>query len=256
MLYGLYHSAQGIQAQSFRVDVVANNVANAGTSGFKRDFALFQSHRPFDVENGSLSEAPGNQTALSGGVTAARVATDFSPGPMNRTGGAYDVALSGHGFFQVSDGQQSYLTRNGQFTVNHSGELVAQASGMRVQSQKGGPISIPPEATGVEITDDGNVSAVGSDGTRTQLARLALVQPTSESQLRKIGNSLYSANGDVAPASAELQVKQGYLEGSGVSPVSEMVEMIQASRALEANVNMIKFQDDALDRLLQSAMPH
>jgi flagellar basal body rod protein FlgG len=256
MLYGLYHSAQGIQAQSFRVDVIANNVANAGTTGFKRDFALFQSHRPFDVENGTGSEPPGNQYALSGGVSTAQTATDFSTGPLVRTGSAYDVALAGHGFFQVTDGQQKYLTRNGQFSVTHNGDLVAQGSGMRVLSSKGVPISIPQETTRIDIADDGMLTATTTDGSQTQLGKLALVQPGSEGQLQKIGNSLYRANGDVSPAGGDLQVKQGYIEGSGVSPVSEMVEMIQASRAVEANVNMIKFQDEALDRLLQSAAPH
>jgi flagellar basal body rod protein FlgG len=256
MLYGLYHSAQGIQAQSFRVDVVANNVANASTSGFKREFALFQSHRAYDVENGIGSEPPGNQYALSGGVSQAQTATDFSAGPMIRTGSAYDVALAGHGFLQVTDGQQNYLTRNGQFTVTHNGDLIAQGSGMRVLSTKGTPISIPSEATRIDIADDGSLNATNADGAQTQVGRLALVQPASEQQLQKIGNSLYRASGDVSPANSDLQVKQGYLEGSGVSPVNEMVEMIQASRAVEANVNMIKFQDDSLDRLLQSAAPH
>jgi flagellar basal body rod protein FlgG len=256
MLYGLYASAQGIQAQSSRVDVIANNLANAGTSGFKRDLAIFQSHRPYDVENGVSAEPPGNQHALSGGVSTAQVATDFSAGPMNRTGSAYDVALSGRGFFQVSDGQQKYLTRNGQFTVTTTGDLVAQGSGMRVQSSTGGPISIPQDALRIEIGNDGTLNSVGGDGARTQIGKLALVQPASEGQLQKVGNSLYRTDGNVSPAGADLQVKQGYLEGSGVSAVSEMVQMIQASRAVEANVNMIKFQDDALDRLLQAAAPH
>jgi flagellar basal body rod protein FlgG len=256
MLYGLYTSAQGIQAQSFRVDVIANNLANASTTGFKRDLAIFQSHRPYDVENGLSSEPPGNQNALSGGLSTSQVATDFSTGPMTHTGATYDVALTGHGFFQVSDGQQRYLTRNGQFTVATNGDLVAQGSGMRVQSTVGGPISIPAEAVRVEIADDGTLTTVGTDGAQTQLARLALVQPASEGQLQKIGNSLYRTDGSVSPAGPDLQVRQGYVEGSGVSAMSEMVQMIQASRAAEANVNMIKFQDDALDRLLQAAAPH
>ena len=79
MLYGLYQSAQGIQAQSSRIDVVANNLANAGTSGFKRDLAIFQSNRPYDLDHAGGSEPPGNQNALSGGVTTAQIATDFAP---------------------------------------------------------------------------------------------------------------------------------------------------------------------------------
>jgi flagellar basal-body rod protein FlgF len=255
MLYGLYHSAQGIQAQSSRVDVIANNLANASTTGFKRDLALFQSSRTYDVDHGG-SEPPGNQNVFSGGVSKAQIATDFSNGPLVRTGGAYDVALTGHGFFQVSDGQQKYLTRNGQFTVAANGDLVTQGSRMRVQSSVGGPISIPAEATRIEIANDGTLSAIDNDGNRNQIGRLALVQPASESQLQKAGNSLYRTEGAVSPAGPDLQVKQGYVESSGINALNEMVQMIQASRAVEANVNMIKFQDDALDRLLQTATPH
>jgi flagellar basal-body rod protein FlgF len=256
MLYGLYQSAQGIQAQSSRVDVIANNLANAGTSGFKRDLAIFQTNRPYDLDHGGGSDPPGNQNALSGGVTTAEISTDFSAGSLVRTGSAYDVALTGRGFFQVNDGRQSYLTRNGQFTISPSGELIAQGSGMRVQSNIGQPVTIPPEATRVDIGADGMVSWVGTDGDQTQIGKLALVQPPSDNQLQKFGNSLYRYSGNVLPAGPDAQVKQGYVEGSGVKPVSEMVEMIQASRAVEANVNMIKFQDDALDRLLQAATPH
>ncbi len=200
MLYGLYHSAQGIQAQSSRVDVIANNLANASTTGFKRDLAIFQSSRPYDVEHGGTSEPPGNQNAFSGGVGAAQVATDFSNGPLTRTGATYDVALTGHGFFQVSDGQQKYLTRNGQFTVGANGDLVTQGSGMRVLSNAGSPIAIPPEAVRMEIGTDGTLTSLGGDGERTQIAKIGLVQPASENQLQKIGNSLYRTQGSVAPA--------------------------------------------------------
>jgi len=256
MLYGLYQSAQGIQAQSSRVDVIANNLANASTTGFKRDFATFQSSRPYDVEHGGTSEPPGNQNAFSGGVGAAQVETDFSSGPLTRTGATYDVALTGHGFFQVSDGQQKYLTRNGQFTVGANGDLVTQSTGMRVLSSAGAPIPIPTESVRMEIGADGTLTSIGNDGERTQIAKIGLVQPASDNQLQKLGNSLFRNQGSVAPAAADLQTKQGYLEGSGVNALKEMVEMVQASRAVEANVNMIKFQDDALDRLLQAATPH
>jgi flagellar basal-body rod protein FlgF len=255
MLYGLYQSAQGIQAQSSRVDVIANNLANASTSAFKRDLAIFQSNRPYDLDHGGGSEPPANQNALSGGVTTAQIATDYSPGPLVRTGSSYDVALTGRGFLQVNDGRQNYLTRNGQFTTSSTGELISQG-GMRVQSSNGQPLTIPPEATRVVIGSDGMVSWVGQDGDETQISKLAIVQPRSESQLQKFGNNLYRYGGTVDPVGPDAQVKQGFIEGSGVKPINEMVEMIQASRAVEANVNMIKFQDDALDRLLQASAPH
>lgn len=256
MLYGLYQSALGAQAQSYRIDVVANNLANAGTSGFKRDLALFQSNRPYDVENGVGSDPPGNQNALSGGVTPMKPAIDFSDGSLIHTGASYDVALTGHGFFQVGDGSQKYLTRNGRLSVNQNGELVTAGSGMHVLNTIGAPIAIPPEAVEVGIASDGMITAMRPDGEQAQLGRLALVQTPAEQQLQKIGNSLFAAPRELTPARSDLQVKQGFVEASDVSPVSETVEMIQASRAFETNINMIKFQDDALDRLLQSTGAH
>jgi flagellar basal-body rod protein FlgF len=253
MLYGLYHSAQGAQAQALRLDVVANNLANASTTGFKRDLAIFQSHRPYDVENGVGSEPPGNQNALSGGISPAQIVTEFRDGPPRHTGGSLDVALVGQGFFQVSDGRRTFLTRNGEFALNTNGELIAPGSGTRVLSNAGQPIVVPPEAQQVVIGRDGAITAALQDGSMTSLGKLALVRPASLQQLQKVGNSLYTANGDVSPAGSDLSVRQGYLEASGVNPVTEMINMIQASRAAEANVNMIKFQDDTLDRLLQSA---
>jgi flagellar basal-body rod protein FlgF len=256
MLYGLYLSAQGAQAQATRLDVLSNNLANAGTAGFKRDLALFQSHRPYDVDNGGFSNAPGNQSALTGGVSLAKVVTDYSNGPVVHTGGALDVALSGQGFFQVSDGNQQFLTRKGQFALSASGELMLQNSNMRVLSNAGNSINVPAESARIEIGSDGMLSSISSDGTRTQVAKLALVRPASDQQLEKVGNSLFRATTPVSPAGNDLQLEQGFIEQSGITPVSEMVDMVQASRMVEANINMIKYQDDALDRLLQSAAPH
>jgi flagellar basal-body rod protein FlgF len=256
MLYGLYLSAQGAQAQSTRLDVLSNNLANAGTAGFKRDLAVFQSHRPYDVENGGFSNAPSNQSALSGGVSPAKVVTDYSNGPVVHTGGALDVALSGSGYFQVSDGNQQFLTRKGLFALSSAGELVMQNSGMKVLSTTGNAINVPTESTRIEIASDGMLSSVGNDGSRTQVARLGLVRPSSDQQLEKVGSSLFRTKSAVTPAGNDLKVQQGYTEQSTASPVSEMIELIQASRMVEANVNMMKFQDEALDRLLQTAAPH
>jgi flagellar hook-basal body protein len=131
-----------------------------------------------------------------------------------------------------------------------------QNSNMRVLSNAGNAINVPAESARIEIGSDGMVSSISSDGARTQIAKLALVRPASDQQLEKVGNSLFRASSPVSPAGNDLQLEQGFIEQSGVTPVSEMVDMVQASRMVEANVNMIKFQDDALDRLLQSAAPH
>jgi flagellar basal-body rod protein FlgF len=256
MLYGLYLSAQGAQAQSTRLDVLSNNLANSQTSGFKRDLAVFQSHRPYDVENGGVSDAPGNQGAFSGGVGTAKIITDYSSGPLVHTNGELDVALNGPGYFQVSDGNQQYLTRKGTFTLSSAGDLMLQGTNMHVLSSSGGVINVPSDATQIEILADGSISAANANGAQVQVARLGLFKPGSDQQLQKVGSSLFRANDAVSPAGNDSTVQQGFIEQSSVNPVNEMIEMVQASRMVEANVNMIKYQDDALDRLLQSAAPH
>jgi flagellar basal-body rod protein FlgF len=256
MLYGLYLSAQGAQAQATRLDVLSNNLANAGTAGFKRDLAVFQSHATYDADNGGYNDAPGNQSALSGGVSPAKVVTDYSNGPVVRTNSTLDCALNGPGFFQVSDGSQQFLTRKGQFQLNAAGELMLQGSDMHVLSSAGTTIAVPSESTRIDISGDGTVSSVGPNGNPTLVAKLGLARPASDQQLEKVGSSLFRSNAPVAPAGNDLTVQQGFVEQSGVAPVSEMVDMVQSSRMFEANVTMIKYQDDALDRLLQSAAPH
>jgi len=252
MIYGLYLSAQGAQAQSTRLDVIANNMANASTTAFKRDLAIHQAHRPYDVEHGQGPSSRHGWDNHTGGVSLAGVETDFTNGPLMRTGGAYDVALAGPGFFQVAGNGETYLTRNGQFTTNQDGELV-NSTGLPVLTDSGGTILVPPGATDVAVTADGTMSAMLDNGSWAPLGKLAVVNPASADSLEKVGNSLYRARGEMAPAGPDSLVKQGFLEGSGTNSVTEMMEMIQATRAFETNVNMIKFQDEALSRLLQTA---
>jgi flagellar basal-body rod protein FlgF len=251
MLYGLYLSAQGASAQRTRLDVIANNLANASTHGFKRDLAVFMAHRPYDLEYGASQEPPGNLNASTGGVTPAGVVTDFSPGPLMPTGGTWDVALTGEGFLRVSDGRQDFLTRNGRLTVNSQGELVTGEHGYRVLGAAGGRISVPDDATEIQIATDGTIYA-GSAAERNEIGRLDVVIPESTAQLEKHGENLYRTSGPVLPAAGRADVRHGFLEASGTRPITEMLHMIEASRALETNVNMIRFQDEALGRLLQA----
>ena len=254
MLYGLYLSANGAEAQSKRLDVLANNLANAETSGFKRDFAIFQAEQPYDVQNGTTYDLPGNLNNSDGGVALSDVVTDFSDGPVIGTGGTYDVALVGRGFFQISDGQQKLMTRNGRFTVDASGQLVTNDTGHQVLGEGGSPISIPTNAAAVDITADGSIYALAEDGTRTKTAQLALVHPESTDELEKVGTSMFRSASEPAPVeNGDVRVQQGYLETSGTQSVTEMMQLIESSRGFETNINMIKFQDDALGKLLQSA---
>lgn len=251
MIYGLFQSAQGAAAQSARLDAIANNLANASTGAFKRQLAVFRERAPFDVVNGVSREVPGNLNASSGGVELEQMATDFSDGPLQKTGGPFDIALSGPGFFRVTDGQQELLTRNGRLTRNNNGDLVMSDTGLAVLGTDGTPIRGIAETGAVEVSSDGTMRQLAPDGSRTLVGRLDLVIPQSVDSLVRMGNGLYSAEGPV-DAAPDVKVHQGYLEGSGTNSVTEMMQMIEASRAFEMNLNVMKFQDEALGQLLQS----
>ena len=252
MLYGLYLSAQGADAQTTRLDLIANNLANAQTSAFKRDLAIFAARDPHDLRNQVPGQDLDEFNGCTGGTQLLDVVTDFSNGSQIQTGGTYDVALAGPGFFQVADGDEQFLTRNGSLSVNANGELVTKDGGLNVLDLGGVPIVIPAEAAHVEIGPDGSVSVIDETGARATGPSIAVVVPESLDELTKIGNSLYATESDVQPINDQADVRQGYLEASGTQSVTEMLDLIEASRAFEANVNMIKFQDEALGRLLQA----
>ena len=255
MLYGLYLSAQGAQARSMQLEVVANNLANAGTTSFKRDLALFQSHRPYDLENGGSGVPPGSLNDSTGGITVHETFTDFTSSALEKTGGSLDVALSGPGFFRVRRGDEDLLTRDGRFARNASGDLVTADGGFQVLSSEGTPIRLTADATHLEIAQDGTLSERLANGELSTAGRLAVVIPRDMNVLEKAGNNVYRSPEDATPARPETRVAQGFVESSGVNPVTETMRMIEASRAFETNINMLRFQDESLARLLTAARP-
>lgn len=254
MMYGLYLSAQGAEAQSFRQAVVANNMANAGTTSFKRDFAILRSHPPFDAVHGPENQFPETLLDQTGGMSVEGTVTDFSQGPLKQTGSAFDIALVGEGFFQVTDGNSTFLTRSGHLALDSQSELVMADTGYAVLNSTGEPFTVPANFSELSIGPDGIVSAVSFDGVRAPLGQLGLVQPAVSTDLVKEGRNLYRSVNDVEPA-PDVQVRQQFLEESGVNPLEETVTLIETNRAFEMNMNMIRMQDDMLSRLLQSATP-
>jgi flagellar basal-body rod protein FlgF len=247
MIYGLYLSGQGAQIQSLRQEVVANNLANAATTSFKRDLVTAQSNLPFDVELGRPATSYGNLPAMPGGVTPAGVATDFSQGDLKKTDAALDLAIQGKGFLRVTDGKKTFLTRDGQLAVGPSNQLVMRDGGLALMNSAGQPLnSVNPELP-IEVHTDGTVTQGDNE-----VGKLALVEPQAATNLTKVGRNLYAASGKLTPAKPETEVKQGSVENSGVRPIASMMELIESARALEANVNMIHYQDDSLSRLLGS----
>lgn len=258
MLHGLYTAAQGAAARATQLDIVANNLANAGTDGFKRALALFNHHEPFDAEHGN--PFPIEQQALgldrhSGGVTVGSTLTDLSQGPLLATGGELDVAIAGPGFFAVAEpgGDEEFLSRAGHFALGPDGVLVQEETGYEVRDVTGRPIAIPPEATGVVVAPDGTISAAFADGPAAPVAVLKLMTPTDAGSLRHLGDGRYASPAGTTPAGPDVSVRQGFLEGSGVNPVTETLAMIESQRGFEANINMIKYQEESLGRLLNAA---
>jgi flagellar basal-body rod protein FlgF/flagellar basal-body rod protein FlgG len=244
MPYGLYLSAEGAHAQSKRLEVVANNMANVDTPGFKRDLAVFQARLAEATQRGLDHPGSGTINDLGGGIEVRQSKTDFSPGTLRRTGFDKDMAIDGDGFFVVQKDAKNYLTRAGNFMVNAANQLVTQ-SGHRVQSDSGAPVLIDPEAGPWQLTPDG---AVVQAGTATNLA---IVRPRSPGDLAKVGENMFQPLAPTQPVEpTERHVLSGYLEGSTVRPTLEMMELIEASRGFEANTNMIHHQDQIMGTLI------
>lgn len=244
MPYGLYISADGAQAQSQRLDVIANNLANVDTAGFKRELAIFQARNSEAVTQGNAIPGSGSLGDLGGGVTLERTKTDFSPGPLKRTGLPTDVAIPGEGFFAVRKGQETLLTRAGNFRATATGDLVTQ-QGYPVLSEANTPIVLDPSGGPWEITSSGTVMQGGNS------QPMAIVKPNSLGDLAKAGENLFRPLAETqAVLPAQRSVASGYVEMSGVQPTTEMVSLIEASRLLEANVNVMKSQDQMLEGLL------
>jgi flagellar basal body rod protein FlgG len=254
MIYGLYLSAQGADAAAFQQAVLANNLANAGLTAFKRDIPVFRAFPPFDAAQLRPSEAPETINAQTGGMAVDGTATDFSSfqqGSLKQTDSDFDLALVGPGFFEVGSDRQRLLTRNGQIRVNPERLLIAADSGLPLLSVDGEPIEVPEGLTGLSVDEDGSVVGLRADNGPTSLGQLSLVEPQSPEQLVKEGNSLYSNLGGSQPAASTL-VRQGMLEESNVEPMTEMVQMIQSSRGFEMNMNLVRLQDETMAQLLQS----
>jgi flagellar basal-body rod protein FlgF len=241
MAYGMYISAEGALAQSLRMETIANNLANVDTAGFKQDLARFQARYAEEIARGLAPAGDGTINDLGGGVAVCEGTTDFSPGPMKNTGIDTDLAIRGRGFFVVDHGGEQMLTRAGNFQITPEGTLVS-GSGDPVISEDGTPIVI----TGPwKFSEDGTLQM--PDGA----ARLALAEPESLGDLVKVGDNLFRPLAPVRPLPQELRsVASGFLEGSGVNAVTAMVEMIETTRAFEANVNMIRNHDQMFGTLI------
>ena len=230
----LYTAMTGASNTLGQQAAVAHNLANVTSTGYRAE-----EHRLRAVQ--VQTHNPGYGTLPTRAfVVDASSHTDFSEGPMNYTGRSFDAAVKGPGWFAVAmpDGSEAY-TRDGSFELSVNGVLQTR-SGIPVQGD-GGPITIPPDNK-VSIGRDGTVSVVpetGTQATANTVGRLKLVKPP-EGDLVRGGDGLFRIRGGgAAPLDESVQIASGYLEGSNVNPVSQMVNMISLSRQFEMQMKMI-----------------
>ena len=245
-------AATGMNAQQLNVEVIANNIANINTTGFKRARAeftdlLYQAERTAGVANRGGQDAVPEGAHLGLGVRATAIRSLHLQGGLASTGNRLDLALNGRGWFQVTgpDGDTLY-TRAGAFNTNGTGQIVTP-DGYAVQPA----ITVPDNTTDIVVNRSGQVFArVDGQTDLQELGQLSLANFSNESGLLPLGNNLYSettASGSavtgVAGDSGFAEIQQGYLENSNVDAVKEITELISAQRAYEMNSKVIQAAD-------------
>jgi flagellar basal-body rod protein FlgF len=219
------------------MEIIANNLANSSTAGFKREAPLFE-ELLVPVEN---NDGTGASTEVSF-VRDWGVVRDMTSGPLEQTGGTLDVAVDGNGMLVVNTAAGERYTRDGHLKLNEQGKLVT-ADGDAVMSD-GGEIVIPPGESEIKIARDGTVS------TRQGPAGKLRVVSFPASALSKEGKNLYSAN--IPPALApNARVMQGMIERSNVEPVVEITKMIEVQRAYQHSTETLNATDDIIRRAVQ-----
>ncbi|ARM87031.1 flagellar basal body rod protein FlgG [Rhizobium sp. CIAT894] len=246
-------AATGMDAQQTNLEVIANNIANINTTGFKRARAefsdlLYQTERAKGVANRANQAVVPEGANIGLGVQTSAVRNLHLQGELTQTGNDLDVALIGKGFFQIqsTDGTTLY-TRAGAFNKNDQGQLVT-VDGYEVLPG----ITIPTGSTELTISRSGEVSAKLPGATSaTTLGQLTLADFVNEAGLQPIGDNLFqetAASGDAVVGNPDEEgfayMKQGYLESSNVDPVKEITELISAQRAYEMNSKVITTADE------------
>jgi flagellar basal-body rod protein FlgG len=259
MIRSLWIAKTGMESQQTKLDAISNNLANVATTGFKRGGVVFedlmyqQIRQPGAASSDQTQLPTGLQLGL--GVRAAATTRNFAQGTVNQTTGAYDVAIEGQGFFsiQLPDGSTGY-TRDGSFQADANGQLVTSA-GYTLQPG----ITIPANARVVTIARDGTVNVnLPGQTAPTAVGQLQLVNFVNPAGLESLGGNLYAETASSGTPNAGAPggnglgfVRQGYLEGSNVNVVEELVSMIATQRAYEMNSKAIQTSDQMLQRLGQ-----
>ncbi len=265
MMRSLWTAASGMTSQQTNVDIISNNLANINTTGYKKESAqfkslLYQTIQDQSYDNKGNPKPSGIQVGL--GVRNSAITSQYTEGVIAQTGNQYDLAIDGKGFFmvQTADGGTAY-TRNGSFqmAVGENGMVLATSEGNPVLDTNGQPIVVSKalKTSDITIDESGNLCYPDANNNAKPLGiQIGIAQFNNPGGLSKFADSLLSeteASGTpqlVTPAAtgSQYKIKQGYLEGSNVQAVDEMVNLIVAQRAYEMNSKIVKAADEMMQQ--------
>ncbi len=220
------------------IDIVANNIANMNTTGYKGERMMFVEH---------LVKSRGGERILGEKISYVRdIATmrDLSNGALEHTGNPLDIALEGEGYFVIQTDTGNSYTRNGRFKLDDSGQLV-NSTGNPVLADGGQPVFFAPSDTNINIARDGTISTQNG-----AIGKLTVVKFDNEHTLRPVAGGLYNASEPANPVENPA-VAQGFLEGSNVKPVIEMARMIEVHRAYDAVKGFVEKEDDRMRKMIR-----
>lgn len=217
------------------LQAIANNVANASTTGFRKEGLIFSEFiANLDGEEASLSMANGNVRL-----------TNDAQGPLTQTGGTYDLAIEGDGFFMIETPQGNALTRAGAFTTNAEGELTTH-DGYRLLDNGGAAVFIPQDARSIAVAADGTLSADG-----LPLSQIGLYLPTDPTSLSRQDGVRFYTEGGVEPYE-DAVILQGYVENSNVSPIAEITRMIEVQNAYVMGQKFAQQEDERIRSVIST----
>lgn len=218
--------------------VIANNLANMNTTGFKGEKMMFVEHL---VRSRGGDKIGGDKLAYVRDIATAK---DLSEGAFKKTSNPLDLAIHGDGFFVLGTAAGERYTRNGNFQMDAEGQLVTR-NGDPVLSDSGEPFFMSPEDTSIDISPDGTISTENG-----VLGKIAVVSFANRQAMRIVSGGMYSTSQQATPVEQPV-IAQGMLEGSNVKPIVEMTRMIEVSRSYESTKNFVKREDERMKEMIK-----
>lgn len=214
--------------------IVANNIANAATTGYRQEGLVFSEYVQAVDGASSLSMGQGNVRN-----------TSFQQGTLTQTGGTFDFAIEGDGFFLVETPSGERLTRSGAFSPNAAGDLVTM-DGYRVLDAGGAPVFVPPGAADIAVSSDGTISSEGDP-----IGQIGMVQPLNPREMVREDGVMFRADDGYQPAE-DARVLQRFVENSNVNPVLQLTRMIEVQRAYELGASFLEAEDERVRQALRA----